>query len=287
MTIQKALRTVQNYVPAGRDLREALSRQYRRVRGRVRGQPHEPDFAALRYFPPDQLLLDVGANYGQSIDSMLLMQPASTIISFEPNVELATQITTLFHADPRVTVRPVGLSDMPGSFDLYVPSYRGFPYPGLASLKEMEAQNWLSPETLYLFRSKHLIIHRIQCSVETLDSQQLSPYFIKIDVQGLEYNVLCGAQETLAQYQPILLLENPGRDTRIADLLRPLGYLEFEFAGGRFLTQISHSTNSFFMTTRRQTDLAEQNPGLFVAELQQPRSAGAVGSRSSSSVTVV
>jgi hypothetical protein len=69
--IQKVLRTAQNYLPGGRDWRETITRHMRRLRR----APHDPDLAALRYFPCGRLLLDVGGNYGQSIDSMLLMQP--------------------------------------------------------------------------------------------------------------------------------------------------------------------------------------------------------------------
>src|SRR5690349_7732687 len=83
MELQKALRTAQHYLPGGRDRREAITRLWRRL-GR---KPHEPDFGALRFFPPGQLLLDVGANYGQSAASMRLVQPEAKIICYEPNIE--------------------------------------------------------------------------------------------------------------------------------------------------------------------------------------------------------
>ena len=154
--IQKALRTAQNYLPGGRDSREAISRHLRRLRGR----PHDPDFAALRYFPPRQVLVDVGGNYGQSIQSMRLMQPDAEIVSYEPNAELASKVARLFATDSRVTVRPYGLSDEAGIFDLYLPYYRKFAYPGLASVISENAASMLLPaEALCLFVLKACTSH--------------------------------------------------------------------------------------------------------------------------------
>ncbi|HQT79182.1 MAG: hypothetical protein B7Z80_17055 [Rhodospirillales bacterium 20-64-7] len=260
MIFQKTLRTLQHYLPGGRNGREALSRIVRRVRGIV----HDPDLAALRLFPPDWLLLDVGANYGQSASSMRLAQPRARIISYEPNTELAARITALFHNDPAIEVRPFGLSDRAGLFTLYIPYYGNFAYPGLASLNEDEARSWLSPETLFFFKASRVRITPIQCRVITLDSEQLAPSFIKIDVQGAEYEMLQGSRQTLQRHQPVLLIESPGRDERIGRLLESLGYREFAYEGDRFLQKKSEGTNSFFLTDAKQAMLDALHPGLFV-----------------------
>ncbi len=259
MNLDKALRTVQNYVPGGRDGKEALARMVRRLRRK----PHEPDFAVLRHFPPGQLLVDVGGNYGQSVTSMRLMQPNAAIVSYEANADLAKKVAKLFRFDQQVTIEPFGLSDVPGEFDLFVPYYRDFSYPGLASLYEEEARSWLCADKLYFFRPQNLKIRRIRCRIETLDSQSLNPYFVKIDVQGAELNTLRGAHSTLSRSHPILLIERPERDPRIVPMLSSLGYLEFEYANGQFLRRSSRSTNSFFLTHERKSELCARNPWLF------------------------
>jgi FkbM family methyltransferase len=257
--ITKALRTAQHFLPGGRDRRETISRLVRRVRGR----PHELDFAALSYFPPNQLMLDVGANYGQSITSMLLVRPDASVIAYEPNVGIANKVNRLFAADRRVTVQAFGLSDTNGSFDLFVPSYGGYPYPGLASLHERDARSWLSADALYFFRPRKVHVARFKCEVQTLDNQKLDPYFIKIDVQGTEFNVLAGGCNTLWRCEPILMIESPGRDPRIGHLLSPLGYVEFGFEQGHFVQRQSSDMNSFFITETKQTGLSARHPDLF------------------------
>lgn len=67
------------------------------------------------------------------------------------------------------------------------------------------------------------------------------PSFVKIDVEGLELDVLHGAEATLAQYRPGLLLEVHGASWRakseraatIAHLLEPLGYRLMHAESGR------------------------------------------------------
>lgn len=217
----------------------------------------------LAYFPPNQLMLDVGANYGQSITSMLLMRPDASVIAYEPNADLANKVNRLFAADHRVTVHAFGLSDTSGLCNLFVPSYADYPYPGLASLQEEDARSWLSADALYVFRQHKVHVARLKCEVQTLDAQKLNPYFIKIDVQGTEFNVLAGGRNTLVRCEPILMIESPGRDHRIGHLLSPLGYVEFGFEQGRLVQRQSSDMNSFFITEARQAEILACHPDLF------------------------
>lgn len=57
-----------------------------------------------------------------------------------------------------------------------------------------------------------------------LDSHNIEADFIKIDVQGMEYDVLLGAMETIEKHHPALLVEtmmDDKEDRRIFDLLNP------------------------------------------------------------------
>jgi len=88
--------------------------------------------------------------------------------------------------------------------------------------------------------------------VRTLDAQNLSPGFIKIDVQGLEYDVLKGGLETLKRSSPILMVEQFGTDQRLTDLVTALGYVPYSFDGSRLQREPSRTSNTFLIPAERK-----------------------------------
>jgi FkbM family methyltransferase len=230
-TIKKGLRTLQSELPF---LKEAKEIFYYKMRSAL-SIPHEKDFKALRDIEPrsDRVLVDIGANHGQSIESMSIYKPSSKIVSFEANPNLAQKLQARYQQSQRISVLARGLSDSAGSFTLYVPSYKGFVYDGLASFSRKEAASWISEQTVFGFDPAKLTITEITCQVSTLDAEQLAPFFIKIDVQGYEYNVLKGGVETLRTYEPVLLIESYRSDPRTVQLAEELGYEEYNFDSGR------------------------------------------------------
>jgi FkbM family methyltransferase len=77
--------------------------------------------------------VDIGANTGQSIESIKLFAPGANVVSFEPNPELADKLERRYRGDPKVKIKAIGLSDAVAMLTLHVPVYRGFVYDGLAS----------------------------------------------------------------------------------------------------------------------------------------------------------
>jgi len=63
-----------------------------------------------------------------------------------------------------------------------------------------------------------------------LDDFQLNPYFIKIDVQGFELEVLQGGAETMKKNLPILLIESLSKDCRT--YLSSFGYQFYGYHNG-------------------------------------------------------
>src|SRR5262249_12906214 len=223
-TIMKNVRTLQSAFPSLKDSKDVF---YYRVR-RFFSIPHERDFKALRHLrpPSDRVLVDVGANQGQSIESMSIYMPSARIVSFEANPTLARKLQARYARTQRITVLTRGLADCCGTLPLYVPSYRGFEYDGLASLDKMAAGSWINERTFYGFDPANLPIADLACQISTLDDEGLAPFFIKVDVQGYEYNVLRGGMETLRKYEPVLLIESFRGDPRTVRLADGLGYEE-------------------------------------------------------------
>ena len=62
--------------------------------------------------------------------------------------------------------------------------------------------------------------------IQTLDSFNLAPDLIKIDVQGFDYNVLLGAANTIKLYRPVIIIESETKKSRntIGEFLTQLDY---------------------------------------------------------------
>ena len=247
--LKKLIRTLQSELPFLKNLKE----EFRFHLDRSLRHPHEEDFKALALIPDaDGCYLDIGANHGQSILAIAIFKPDARIVSFEANPLLAAKLTRRYEGNPKVTVIAKGLSDRPGSLPLYVPSYKGFLYDALASLDRDAAASWISDRTVFRFDPASLSVAEVPCEVATLDDYALAPVFIKVDVQGYEYNVLRGALQTLRRYEPVVLVEAFRSDPRTVALCDELGYEEYDFDGLTLRKGPSNrSPNSFLITPGR------------------------------------
>ena len=215
---KKLFRSVQVYFPFLQDLRFSTQRKL----NRMMGKPHEHDFNLLKQFPGDGLLfVDIGTNRGDAILSMLIMKKNCKVVGFEPNPIVFAKTKGLYKNSKQVTLHNCGLGKENGSFTLYLPFFRKFMFDGLASFNKAEASDWLKGR-IFGYRDELLHMKEINCEVKRLDDFHLDPYFIKIDVQGLEYEVLLGSQETLKRSQPVLLIETPSE--QVMNLLEGFGY---------------------------------------------------------------
>ncbi len=201
---KKIARTAQNYVPS---LAEMKNEAYHWARSAFR-LTHDPAFAALADLPrhEDELFLDVGGNRGQSILSMRRYRPDAPIVCFEPNPRMMLWLKAHFAEADNLRLIEIGLGAKVERRTLYTPHYRGFPYDGLATFSEDTARKYLSSETVYRFDPQALTVDAQTCALLPLDSFSLWPTFIKIDVEGGEYDVLAGGVQTLKAARPTLMI---------------------------------------------------------------------------------
>jgi FkbM family methyltransferase len=226
MTFKTVVRTLQVRFPALLEFRHVAQRTYLRA---VR-RPFDDDFRFLSTvrFAPDELLIDIGANRGQSIDAVRLYHPGQRIVAFEPNPNLATKLRRRFGNDSGLVIQNFGLGDKSGDFTLHVPCYNGWDFDGQAALTFGEHQLRYIRESIIGFDEAKLQYKRFRCEVQPLDRFDLKAGFIKIDTEGFELKVLHGAIGTIRKYFPILLIENTlPRD--VIEFLEPMGYREFHF----------------------------------------------------------
>ena len=201
---------------------------------KMRNIPHENDFNAIKLFKPNanQCYVDIGSNRGEAILSMLIMMQIKTnVIGFEPNPIVFKKLKKYFHKNGNIVVHNVGLANENGELTLHIPFYRKWMFDGLASYRLEEAKDWLKGR-LWLYNDKKLTIKKLKCQVKKLDDFQLNPYFIKIDVQGYEYEVLKGGVGTIKTHLPIILIESIKKEH--INLLEQFGYEFFSFNEGSF-----------------------------------------------------
>ncbi len=159
--------------------------------------------------------LDVGAHYGYTALALSrLVGPSGRVFAFEPMLNTAGCIcrTRVLNCIPQLTVIPTALGNcsdisiesqgaVRGMIDSTLDKPEGFKEPFLASRLE-----WLWPR---------------------IAGSDLQIHGIKIDVQGMELQVIEGMQSLVRRYRPKLLVELHKGVSRqkLLDLLESSGYV--------------------------------------------------------------
>ncbi len=225
-SIKDIIRNWQTYVPFLHDIRYDIQFAWRKIKG----QAHEADFELLSQIsiPPGMDILDVGANRGESLQSLLIVSRIKNnqFYSFEPHGTIFKKLKSRYGEHKGISLRNYGLGEKKGNFQFYVPFYRKWMFDGLASFVKKEAEGWLAA-FLWNYKSKNLHLKEILCETETLDDQKLNPFFIKLDVQGFEQQVLNGGKRTLESSKPILLIEAIKPETK--QFLTAMGFQFYRY----------------------------------------------------------
>jgi len=172
----------------------------------------------------DSNAIDVGANEGAVLESIVRLAPRGQHIAFEPVPQLHEQLVAQF---PTAEIRRAALSNTAGmtSFNHVIgaPAYSGLRERGDLPAGANE-------------------VRQIEVKTERLDdvlADGPAPTLVKIDVEGAELSVMQGAIETLRRHRPFVLFEHGagGADVygthpnEVFDLLRGVGLRIFDLDG--------------------------------------------------------
>lgn len=190
--INRVIRSIVSYIPS----RSLLTlRNLKDLPLRLLGKPHEVDFEFFRYLNLDSpVIIDVGANRGQSIESFKSVVKKPDIHSVEPNSMLADSLRKRF---PDVTVYNIGLGETPAEMELIIPRYGHTFWDTRASLSPEYARNFLSDIYFFMFNEKRSGLESLSVSIDLLDNLEIKPDILKIDAEGLEEQILLGGSKTL------------------------------------------------------------------------------------------
>jgi FkbM family methyltransferase len=178
--------------------------------------------AAIKLVPANEgLAVDIGANRGQSAIRILKLKPKFKVMAFEPNRRCLPflKMVKLMHAGS-FHYELCGLSDMSGNKTYYEPQVNSI---AVAAEGTFCLQN-LEPELAE--RIGNYKVRERTFPVRTLDEMNLSPLFVKIDVQGGELEVLRGARRTISRCRPVVVVErNVLNESGVISYFNDLGYV--------------------------------------------------------------
>jgi FkbM family methyltransferase len=149
-----------------------------------------------------QIIYDVGSFQG--LLALHFARKAKRVICYEPNPHNRARLqeNIALNRLDNVSVRDVGLGSQPGQFEMVFQPLM----PGGSSIEPKAVDE--------LLKSGAPVV-KLQIQIATLDQDRCEhalpdPDFIKIDTEGLELDILKGAQKTLQDCRPVLFLEMHG-----------------------------------------------------------------------------
>jgi FkbM family methyltransferase len=171
----------------------------------------------------DAVVFDVGANVGNH--TLFFAQHAKHVYAFEPFPALATRLKNqLAHnAITHVTLMPYGLGAQNEERTFFAPQAHN---QGMGSFTGQYASAHTEKSSLPL-RNGDSVVREL--NLPHLD-------LVKIDVEGMELEVLKGLQETIAKLRPILFVEFSAAqvsDTQDVRSILPDGYAWYTVRGYR------------------------------------------------------
>jgi len=193
---------------------------------------------------PGDVAIDVGANLGcYTVPLAERVGPKGAVLAFEPFRWLNQLVSAnvALNGLANVWVLPVGLGTQLARFEARPPQLRFFSSPGGMKLQNqqdgmkteeaMQLYDWdSSPEIITVVSLDDVLITQ-SAQVALLGVPPVAGVrLIKIDVEGMEKDVISGARQVVMQFKPIIWTENVayfssnGKDTSFLELMDQLEY---------------------------------------------------------------
>jgi FkbM family methyltransferase len=165
-----------------------------------------------KYIHKGDFVVDVGANCGDY--SAYFLKRGATVAAFEP-ASVSRELRERFSNNWGINCHEVAVGKETGYIKIHE-------YADSGSSSGADRKDTGNPVKSYM----------INCVM--LDNFYFAPSFIKIDTEGMDYEVLLGAKETLKKYHPIVLAEcHPATLGYLGytklDMLKFMGELGYDF----------------------------------------------------------
>ena len=142
------------------------------------------------------ILFDIGAHSGVVSALFCAAHPRNRVFSFEPSpvlVERLLEIRDLNRFGERMQIEPIGIGDATKRVEMLLD-----PVGGFVQVQRFAHTMWAAPQPITV---------QIERLPDTAARLGVVPQFIKLDIEGYEYEAITGALEFLAQHKPTIFLE--------------------------------------------------------------------------------
>jgi FkbM family methyltransferase len=163
-------------------------------------------------------ILDVGSNDGTSIRMFRRYFPLVKIIAIDP---IATPRFKL----KNVTLIKNAVSEKQGTRTLITPVVNGKQLTQYSSFYKEKMISQICADMDLVETEVSVIVYEV--NFNTIDNLKVEPFFIKIDVEGAELEVLKGSLNVIKRFNPVILVEiqNSNSYLAIKELLSDYGYI--------------------------------------------------------------
>ena len=200
---------------------------------------YETDFKILFFlrnssFLKKKLIVDIGANDGISI-KIIRKFVKNKIASFEPNIQNYKKIKLLKKKDSSIVAYNLGLSNIEANkVPIFGAFFNGYHLSPFDSLLKTNVIKHLKESLFIKDIVNKVVIKKSIIKITKLDTFKFKPCFIKIDIQGHEFECIEGAIKTIKKSKPIIMVEyDPIIINRIYKVLKVLGYKKFYFLSNK------------------------------------------------------
>lgn len=145
----------------------------------------------------DAVFFDIGANVGAYIYLLEDKLPSKNIFAFEPNANLFLRLKRIF---PNINVADVALSDENTIAEFKIPVMNG---KTVHTRGTLQTGNREMGESASKIQNVQVIPLDDWCSLNRIEKID----FIKIDVEGNELKTLRGAEKSIRNFRPALMVE--------------------------------------------------------------------------------
>jgi len=199
---------------------------------------YETDFKILKilnknyYFDnPKRPIIDIGANDGISYRIIRNFLRKNLIISFEPLKINFKKLKILKNKDKNYKIYNCGLSNVNiKKRKIHIPYFKKYSLSFFAGIDKVSVISKLKISLHIKNLLKKINFKSEIIKLKKLDDFNLNPSFIKIDVEGHEYETIMGGLKTIKKNKPILLIEyNRNTNKKINKILKKNNYTSYYY----------------------------------------------------------